>query len=310
MKDDKLLRRYLLGDLPAEQEKEIEISYLGDGELFAEIKFIEDELIDDYIRDDLSEEERKQFEQHFLATPARRDKIAAARLLMQMKPGDDRLLHGMERRTSFWQLPAIRNPGFGYGVAIAFLLLGILSSAYFLRELNLRNTSIAQIETDRTALENENQTLKQQAATQKTTVDNLTQQLQELQSRLKQELQSIASPIKKLALNLGGLRGQGKIRELLLDEPNISIVELQLNLEKGQTYSIYRATLMPDEGREILRQSGLEARTAESGKAIFLQMPTLLFQHNQLYIVQLEGRQGVAEDFERIGNYPFRVFLK
>lgn len=308
MKDDKLLRRYLLGDLPAEQEKEIEISYLGDGELFAEIKFIEDELIDDYLRDDLSEEERKQFEQHFRATPGRRDKIEAARLLMQMEPGDAHLLRGTERRTSFWHLPGIRIPGFGYGIAVAVLLLGILSSAYFLRELNLKNASIAQIETDRTALENENQTLKQQAETQRTAIDNLTEQAQELQSRLNQQLQSIASPIKKLALNLGGLRGQTKIRELLLVEPNISIVELQLNLQGGRAYSVYRATLMPDEGSEILRQSGL--RTTASGRAIFLQMPILLFQHNQLYIVQLEGRKGVAGDFERIGHYPFRVFLK
>jgi hypothetical protein len=75
------IRRYLLGQLTDGALREFEQELLVDEELFEELLVVEDELNDEYLLGELPHDERVQFEQHFLATPERQEKLRFARAL-------------------------------------------------------------------------------------------------------------------------------------------------------------------------------------------------------------------------------------
>lgn len=80
--DGKLRKRYLLGYLSQEGERQqFEERLLTDDQFFEELLIAEDELIDDYLRGALTEEEKERFENHFLVTAERRQKLSFARAL-------------------------------------------------------------------------------------------------------------------------------------------------------------------------------------------------------------------------------------
>lgn len=80
LRDSKLIRQYLLGELNDEQtRREIETMLLTDDDFAEEIAICEDELIDGYVVGRLSAVERDKFENYFLISPDRRQKLEFAR---------------------------------------------------------------------------------------------------------------------------------------------------------------------------------------------------------------------------------------
>jgi anti-sigma factor RsiW len=78
--DDEVIVRYLLGELPAEEETGLERRYLADPALLDRIDAVEDDLIDDYVRDALPPEQREHFESRFL-TAERLERVRLAEAL-------------------------------------------------------------------------------------------------------------------------------------------------------------------------------------------------------------------------------------
>lgn len=74
--------RYLLGDLPADQEAQFEQLFFSDDQVFNNLLAIKESLIDDYLNDNLNEEDRVLFESHFLSSPKHREQVEIARALM------------------------------------------------------------------------------------------------------------------------------------------------------------------------------------------------------------------------------------
>jgi CHAT domain-containing protein len=78
--EQEAIRKYLLGELlDAEQECALEERLLTDDDFCEQIEIAEDELIEGYLGDELSPGEREQFEQNFLSTTERRQKLSVAR---------------------------------------------------------------------------------------------------------------------------------------------------------------------------------------------------------------------------------------
>lgn len=75
--DENRLRRYLLDDLPDDEQLAIGERLLVDRAYLEQLQIVEEDLIDDYLRDKLSPPERQRFRQQF-NTPARRHKIQLA----------------------------------------------------------------------------------------------------------------------------------------------------------------------------------------------------------------------------------------
>ena len=93
MKDDSpseaLLIRYLLGDLPEEQQVEIEERAFGDQGYLHTMQAVESDLIDQYVRGGLPERERLQFEARFFVSAERRRKVGFAKALAIVAAEDE-----------------------------------------------------------------------------------------------------------------------------------------------------------------------------------------------------------------------------
>jgi anti-sigma factor RsiW len=85
MRDDAssetLLVRYLLGDLPEEEQVEIEERAFRHHQYLETIQAVESDLIDEYVRGGLSDRKRRQFEARFFVSAERRRKVGFAETL-------------------------------------------------------------------------------------------------------------------------------------------------------------------------------------------------------------------------------------
>jgi anti-sigma factor RsiW len=77
--DYETIKGYLLGQIPAADEPELEARLLTDREFYEEVSIVEDELIDRYLRGDLSASEKEGFESHFVSSAERKRKVRFAR---------------------------------------------------------------------------------------------------------------------------------------------------------------------------------------------------------------------------------------
>ena len=86
LKSETLIARYLLGELPEEQQIEIEDRAFSDREFLASVTAVENDLIDEYVRGEMSETDRRRFESRFLVSESRRKRVEFARTLVHLLP--------------------------------------------------------------------------------------------------------------------------------------------------------------------------------------------------------------------------------
>jgi CHAT domain-containing protein len=75
------IRQYLLNQISADEQHQIEQRLLTDDEFFDQLQASEDELVDQYLAGNLGRDEAAMFEKHFLITPERRQKLRFAEAL-------------------------------------------------------------------------------------------------------------------------------------------------------------------------------------------------------------------------------------
>src|SRR5437879_1908039 len=75
------IKKYLLGQLAGADLAEIERRLLTDDEFYEEVQIMEDELVDEYVNAELNADERRLFEENFLADPESRNKLRLGRVL-------------------------------------------------------------------------------------------------------------------------------------------------------------------------------------------------------------------------------------
>jgi hypothetical protein len=101
--DDAVIRAYLLGLLPDGTAEDVEEAYFVDPEVFARVRAVEDDLLDDYAAGRLGHPEKGAFEHRYLATDALRQRVIGARALRLAAP-PARALKVVPRRR--WLAPA------------------------------------------------------------------------------------------------------------------------------------------------------------------------------------------------------------
>lgn len=91
MTDERIIA-YLLEELPEEDSKRFEEECFAQECWPEQISLVEDDLIDGYLRGDLTPEQRWRFEQNYLITPARLERVRAVAALIrhvdEYKTGD------------------------------------------------------------------------------------------------------------------------------------------------------------------------------------------------------------------------------
>src|SRR5262245_44818631 len=78
---DQEIRQYLLGDLPAQEEVELESAFFHDAELLARVELARDDLADDHAARRLSDADREKVERRLLASDEGREQLAITRAL-------------------------------------------------------------------------------------------------------------------------------------------------------------------------------------------------------------------------------------
>jgi hypothetical protein len=73
------IKQYLLNTLSEADREQFVMRYFEDDDLYRRLLVIEEELITDYVYGRLTASERQLFEEHYSATPERRERIAMAR---------------------------------------------------------------------------------------------------------------------------------------------------------------------------------------------------------------------------------------
>jgi hypothetical protein len=306
-------RQYLLGELPDERQKQLEERLMTDEAIYEELRIQEDELIDDFVRGNLPESEKEKFNQHFLCTSDRRQKVQFAEALEKYVQSS---VSEIDTQTSFWQKfqAYLDSPALRVATAAALVVV-VIGGLFALFESYRLGREVAELESERATLQGRTQELQGQVTTLNEANTDLTDSLRrETDSRIatEQELSSLqrsstpTSSPKLIAyvLQPGLLRDPGERTQRIPLSEATNLVKLQLDIGMD-SHTSYRAALHDAEGEELLVQNKLEAQTNEATVVVPIDLPSSLMPHGD-YHIRLTGRTG-AGDFELVGRYHFRA---
>ena len=88
--DEAVLKQYLLGDLPADQQQAVEERLLESDEWFEQLLIAEHDLVEDYLGGGLPSAERDKLERRLLSSTEQRAEVDFARMLMKIATGGRR----------------------------------------------------------------------------------------------------------------------------------------------------------------------------------------------------------------------------
>lgn len=130
--DDRLILRYLLGNLTDVERDRFEELYFTDEALFDKLLVAEDELIDRYVRGGLSGLDRELFEKNFLASPRHCERVEFAKIMLKSPSSSQTdIRSAFVRRkpsllgsfSSFWRAQN-RVFQFALGIIVLLMVLG------------------------------------------------------------------------------------------------------------------------------------------------------------------------------------------
>jgi hypothetical protein len=317
--NERLIARYLLGELPEEQQVEIEDRAFADKDYLASITAVENDLIDEYVREELSEADRRNFENRFLASAERRKRVEFARALVNVtvvkKP--DRAPAAISWRDSLEAFFAGFNP-FGKFALAAMTLLVMAGGAWLLIKTLPQRSQLTQLQAENQSRQSERQALEQQIEAERKRNEELAARLnQEKQQReqsdeaLRQlsEARDTSTPaprpvIASLTLLPGISRGGGEKPSLVLPE-NTQLVRLRIGIDAEEQYKTFAAELRTTAGRQIWTKENLTARSGRRARSISVIVPATALKPGE-YELKLSGMKE-AGGTEDVGFYYFDV---
>ena len=320
LNNEKLIARYLLGDLPEAQQVEIEDRAFTDKEYLALITSVENDLIDEYVRHELSQTERQQFERQFLASAERRKRVEFARALAQVRSeakAPERAVvsepAGWSWRDSLYAFISGLNPAARLAVVAAMLLL-IVGGAWLLTETLRLRSRLTQLQAQK-AHQNE---LQQQVDAERRRNEELNARLAQEKQQREQSEESLrqlsetgdaTNPpprpvIASLTLLPGLSRGGGEKPSLVIPD-DARLVRLQIGIDPEEQYRTFAVEVRTAAGRQVWTRENLTARTRGRARAVSLTLPASALKSGD-YELRLSGRQEGGES-EDIGFYYFDV---
>ena len=325
---EKLIAQYLLGELPEEQQIEIEDRAFSEPEFMASITAVENDLIDDYVREEMPATARRQFEARFLNSDSRRKRIEFARALTlllaepRVTERDTRTVSG--RRASWGDALAEffqrLNPAGRIGLATAALLV-IVGGAWLITQTLTLRSQLNRLQAQQNAQQTDRQSLEQQVESERRRNEELAAQLnQEKQQRaqsdeslrrlsetVNQRTEAPRSIIATLTLLPGISRGATTQPKLILP-PNASVARLQIGIEPEEDYKGFGVELRTAGGRPVWMRDSLTARSSRGGRSIRLTLPASALLPGE-YELKLKGVPEVGPP-EDVGFYYFQVMKR
>ena len=295
-----LIVRYLLGDLPEEEQARLEDRAFSDPDLLQSIEDTENDLIDEYVCGALSGLERRQFERRFLASAERQKKIEFARALARVIPATEAATqpdsaHWWESLTAF--LRGL-NAALQFSMAAAALIL-LLGVSWLITETSRLREQVAQLQAERKTRQIQEDALRQQATGERARSEDLAAQLQHEQKAREELARQIErnqargssttglSFIPSLFLPPGIARGGAERPKLVVPE-SARLARLQIGLEREDEYQSFRVELRTAQGREVWTQDNLRPRQSRAGRVINLTIPGAVLSAGE-YELTLKG---------------------
>jgi hypothetical protein len=325
IEDERSMKQYLLGNLPEVEQLRIEERLLTDDDYYRTLLILEDELTDDYIKGSLSNQERKRFEEHFLSSPERRQKLKFASALKRyvsetaVAEAPSSSVRAPERSSS-WLKSLLsffqpQSPAFGLAAAAVMLMMaagliwlasetsrlrGELDQA---RNAQVRPEGSEDLERKLAEEHARNEELARQLDLEKGQRSEAEKELAKLKEPAPQERSSNLPGIASFILMPGMVRDTDGPASIKLP-PNAEQVRLELSLEQDD-YKSYRIELRSDEEKEILRRDNLKPQQAGAGRSVVFKFPSELLKQSSYRII-LSGKNE-SGDYERAGSYFFTV---
>jgi anti-sigma factor RsiW len=254
------ITRYLLGELPADEQTALEEAFLTDPRVFTHVAEVENDLVDDYVRRRLPPREHARFERHYLANPSRRRRVDAARELLPRihlhQAAGRTTTDAIPRRVQIHSFPRNRPWALGVALASAAMLLAFGGLLAF-EEIRRLRAEVSNLQAARIADERRARELEQQVAAEQDRNRQLTAELEQRKSQLNGQPTapggSALTDVVTLLLPIERDRG-----ERSSDPPNLVIthttrqVRLVLRM-RTSPYNTYRATLQTVAGETVWR---------------------------------------------------------
>jgi hypothetical protein len=292
--------RYLLGDLPENEQMAVEQEYFADPEKFEEVWAAENDLVDRYAQGRLSRGDRELFELNYLQSPKHRERVALARKLLEAAD-----LQAVERGPApsrlTGTLSALLRPRF-LATATAFLLL-LSSLSWLLMERSRLNGEIEKARAQ----------ISDQQRREREVVDQLAaerDQSRNLKSKIDSLLESISqgSPLKppsilSFLLTTGQTRIIGSELQQIAIPPGTDLVRLRMKLDKDVSLR-FQAAIRAVGGPQVWSRRSLKSRSG----AITVDVPADKLPVDD-YILTLSATTPTGET-EEIKNHSFRVLRK
>ena len=137
---EKEIERYLFNEMSETEREQFEDRFAVDDELFYEVASAENELVDRYVRGQLIGEEHDGFERSLEANPARRQKVANARVLVELiadERPETKTITIAERSGFFGRLFSL--PAFQFA-SVGLIAILALSTVFLLIEYRRLNS--------------------------------------------------------------------------------------------------------------------------------------------------------------------------
>lgn len=312
--DDRLLTRYLLGALPDEEAERLNELSITDDEFAGRVDALENELVDAYVRGELSGDDLKRFQNFYLASPKRGQKVEFADGLLALERRTAaaaaeaktdkkfRTSEVKEKSPRFWRMVLFPRFAFQAALMAASLLMLVLSASVLFQNSQLRR-QISAASAQRSLGDQRAEELEKQLAQERAAKADALNQLERAR-----ESRGNLDGLKTLAVLLPPpIRGAGQIPTISL-RSSTHLVVLVLPLEAAD-FAAYRAKLRdPGTNRTLWRSESLTAASAGERKTVSISFRAgLLKQQN--YVIDLAGVSN-RDAAEVIGSYPFRVVLQ
>ncbi|HYN21381.1 MAG TPA: hypothetical protein VE078_10515 [Thermoanaerobaculia bacterium] len=286
MKDDELLRRYLLGGLSGDDKDRLESRLIRERKLFELAEAVEDEVLDDYAHGRLDSAERIRVARRLLSSLAGRSRLAVIQGLGKIaaeaaeeETGRGRILPFPVRDLS---RPEIR------AAAIAAMLLIGAAGVWLAQQKVQPPVPAAPVVAQR-----QDRAVPEARATPAPSAKPVTPAPQPPDRLAESEAPPVVTPTSAplvLQLALGTvMRGETTLDQLVVPA-GTERIELRLLLAAGDAgYASYEAALIDTtEGSEVLRAPGLAVREIGDDGVLILHLKGSHL-HEGTYAIQVQG---------------------
>lgn len=321
---EELMVRYLLGELPEEEQNRIEERFLNDNQYFEQLLAVEDALIDDYVCGELSERETDLLDKALSSSPHQLKELAFTKNLVSdlsatgrdvsEQPATSRAEHNrfgtlqaLPRKRFFEKRSLI--PAMSLMAALAVLTVIVL-----IWNLSLRS-EIRQVTAERQAFEKKEQELQHRIEEQDRDREEMLKRLEDERQRRKQAEQDMIAlqqstadrssiDTASIALSTDSiLRGDGEWPTVFI-RPGTRLVRIQLELEEGDNKKSLGVVIRAINGSQIWSKDAVRASPANSDKLI-LSIPASNFERGDYRLTLKE--KTAARISTDLRDYAFRV---